>query len=91
VTAEEKLDRLSEQIGAVGVQLATLTGSVQALRSDLTRTATETAHDLADHELRLRTLEAWRWRVIGTATGIGLGSGALSGALAAALVHFGNS
>ena len=88
MTAEgEKLDRLSDQLGAVGVQLATLTADVRALRADLTRTDTETARQLADHEVRIRSLDSWRWRVIGTATGIGLGTGALSGAFAAALVH----
>jgi hypothetical protein len=101
VTAEEKLDRLSEQLGAVGVQLATLSADVRALRSDLTRTASETAHDVADHEARLRVLEAhgtadhgraiaelqrWRAQAIGYAAGAA-GVGGIAGAALSNLLH----
>jgi len=96
-----QLDRVGEQLAAVGVQLATLTGAVGALRADLTRTATETAHDLADHEVRLRELERhgtsdhgraiaelqrWRARAAGYAAGAS-GVGAVAGAALSNLLH----
>ena len=52
-----KLDALGAQVGAVLIQLASLTANVEAARADISRTATETAHDLADHEVRIREIE----------------------------------
>lgn len=90
----QKLDHLSSQVGAVLIELARLTANVEATRNDLSRNATDTAHDLTDHELRIRELEShrtkehapqiaallqWRARVIGYMAGAAAGGG-LAGA-----------
>lgn len=98
-TPDEKLDRIGGQLAAVAVQIATLTADVGAIRSDLTRTATDTARDLADHEVRLRELERhgtahhssaiaalqqWRSRSAGYTAGYAAGAAALGGIFGAA-------
>ena len=96
---EAKLDRIGDQLGAVLVQLATVTATVAATRDDLTRTSVDTARGLADHELRLRTLEAhgtaghggaiaelqrWRSRAACYQAGYAAGAAAIGGVLGAA-------
>jgi hypothetical protein len=83
-----KIDNLASQLGAVLVELARLGATVEGMRGEQQRNAVETARDLADHEVRLREVEAWRSRVIGYLAGASAVSGLSGAGLAVAVQHF---
>lgn len=61
--AEAKLDRLVNMVTDVRVDLVGIDGKLERLVSDT-----------ADHEKRLRALEAFRWKAAGIGTVIGAGA-----------------
>ena len=65
-SAEEKLDRVLDQVTNLRIGQERIEGKVTSglIRLD--------AHDtrLVDFETRVRTLESWRWQMIGSAAGI---------------------
>lgn len=55
-----KLDQLVTGVHAMEVTLASVDGKL-----------TRVVQDSADHERRIRVLEAWRWQMLGAATLLG--------------------
>lgn len=74
----KKLDEISNQLVDVRVTLASLAAEVKA--ANAAAAVRDTQH--ADHELRLRALEKFRWLLVG---GGALGGGAI-GSVVAALI-----
>lgn len=74
----KKLDEISNQLVDVRVALAGLAAEVKA--ANAAAAVRDTQH--ADHELRLRALEKFRWLLVG---GGALGGGAI-GSVVAALI-----
>lgn len=72
VTLARELERMAGDIRSIGRGVDTLVAS-NATKAD--------AKAVEDIERRLRTVEAWMWRVIGGALAVGAGAGALASAI----------